>query len=637
MSHNKEGISIPEADAMKKDTILIVEDDEGLNDLISKRLKQEGFSTDSAFTGQGAISKSEKDRNIIMLLDYQLPDMTGKELLDSLFTAGIILPFVIMTGYGDEEIAVDMMKRGAIDYIVKTGQFTNILPQKIKRAYEEIEHKRKLEESQEALRASESLYRAIMDTSPDEIIVTDLVGRIMKISHKTLEMQGFDKKEEIIGKNVLDLISPEHHLKAMDDMRSTLEQGSIRNVEYTFLKQNGKSFIGELSASMLRDKDKKPVAFILVIRDITERKKFEERLRILFELAPDAYYINDLQGIIIDGNLQAEKLICDKREKFIGKNLLEVLNLNNGDKTKALKALVKNRRGLSNEREEYTVFRRDGSKIVVEISTHPVTIGTESVVLGIARDITEAKKMQEELDNHRKYLEDQVKERTEKLNKALSDSEDNLDRIDTILKSVSDGLIVTDINHHIIMMNSLAEDWLGIRFSEVYDQTIDRAFKQTALKELIKRSMSESSRSSCADIKIENENQILEAKAKVILDRKKKYLGVLTTLRDVTQERKVNQMKSDLISTATHELRSSLTSIQGFSELLLVRNNLKEKDKTKFLDYINKQAINLGTIISDFLDISRIESGIGLQMRRRKCCLDAIISKLIERYDEDIK
>jgi PAS domain S-box-containing protein len=526
MTNNIKITAVSEDTLRSQDTILIIEDDEGLNQLISKRLNQAGFSTDSAFTGEEAISKAETGQNIILLLDYQLPDMTGKELLESLDKARKLLPFVIMTGYGDEEIAVDMMKRGAIDYIVKTGKFINILPQKIKRAYSEIEYKRRLEESQEALRASEALHRTIMDTSPDEIIVTDLVGRVMKISRKTLEMHGFDRKEEIIGKNILDLISSEHHLKVMDNMRSVLEQGSIRNVEYTFLKEDGTSFIGELSASILLNKEKKPIAFIQVIRDVTERKKFEERLKILFEFAPDPYYLIDLDGTFIDGNQQAEKLVDDKRENFIGENMIEAWILNDEDKAKALKALAKNRRGLSTEREEYTLHRKDGSQIIVEISTHPVTIGTESLVLGIARDITETKKMQEELDNYRKYLEDQIKERTEKLNKALSDSENNLDRIDTILKSVSDGLIVTDINHHIIMMNSLAEDWLGIRFSEVYDQTIDRAFKQTELKELIRQAMSEQSRPVRSDIRIEN--------------KKNKYLGVLTTLRDVTQERKID-------------------------------------------------------------------------------------------------
>ncbi|MBN2687379.1 MAG: HAMP domain-containing histidine kinase, partial [Deltaproteobacteria bacterium] len=82
----------------------------------------------------------------------------------------------------------------------------------------------------------------------------------------------------------------------------------------------------------------------------------------------------------------------------------------------------------------------------------------------------------------------------------------------------------------------------------------------------------------------------------------------------VTYEREVDRMKTDFLSTAAHELRTPLTSIEGFSELLMSRDDITEIEHTRFLSHINRQSRNLAAIISDLLDISRIESGRGVAM-----------------------
>jgi len=279
MKAKKTESSSSEKQIRAPDTILIVEDDEGLSRLIAKNLEREGFKAISAFTGKEAVSEASQNQDILMLLDFKLPDMTGKQVLEKLDQAGIELPFVVMTGFGDEEIAVDLMKRGALDYIVKSEGFINLIPHKMKRAAEEVENKLRLEQTQEALKASEALFRTIVETSPDEITMADLEGRIQKISQRTLQMHGFDKKEEIIGKSALDLIAPEDHPRAIKNIQKTLDNGYVPNVEYTFLKKDGSTFPGELSSSLIQDKDGTPQGFIAVTRDITERKKSEEQIK----------------------------------------------------------------------------------------------------------------------------------------------------------------------------------------------------------------------------------------------------------------------------------------------------------------------------------------------------------------------
>ena len=128
-----------------------------------------------------------------------------------------------------------------------------------------------------------------------------------------------------------------------------------------------------------------------------ELKDSEEYLKILFDYAPDAYYINDLKGNFIDGNKAAERLTGYKREELIGKSFLKLKLLSLADIPKAAKLLVKNLRGQPTGPDELVLNRKDNSKVTVEISTYPVKIKGKTLALGLARDITERKKAEEAL------------------------------------------------------------------------------------------------------------------------------------------------------------------------------------------------------------------------------------------------
>ena len=129
-----------------------------------------------------------------------------------------------------------------------------------------------------------------------------------------------------------------------------------------------------------------------------------ERLRIVFEYAPDAYYLNDLKGIFIDGNKIAEQLIGYKREELIGKSFLRTNLLPIDQIPKAVSLLAKNALGQATGPDEFTLKRKDGTKVTVEIRTFPVKTHNQTLVLGIARDITERKSIEEALrDSEEKY------------------------------------------------------------------------------------------------------------------------------------------------------------------------------------------------------------------------------------------
>jgi PAS domain S-box-containing protein len=192
--------------------------------------------------------------------------------------------------------------------------------------------------------------------------------------------------------------------------------------------------------------------------------------------------------------------------------------------------------------------------------------------------------------------------------------------MDAILKSIADGLIVTNKYHRIMLMNRAAEDLLGVRLSEVIDRPIDFAIEDKTLRERIKTTRNKNKEGYEFDFELPEANsdhpRVMRARTSVITDKAGKQTGIITTMHDVTYEREADRMKTEFISTAAHELRTPLTSIQGFSEILSTRDDLKEQERGKFLSYINRQSMNLANIINDLLDISRIESGRGYSLEK---------------------
>ena len=108
--------------------VLIIEDSETIADLEKRYLEQEGFGVDIAVTGFEALRKLHDGEFDILVIDYNLPDMSGVELMETLKKTGKNIPSIIVTGSGNENIAVRAMKLGALDYIVKDKETIKNLP-----------------------------------------------------------------------------------------------------------------------------------------------------------------------------------------------------------------------------------------------------------------------------------------------------------------------------------------------------------------------------------------------------------------------------------------------------------------------------------------------------------------------------
>jgi signal transduction histidine kinase len=148
-----------EREATAPQPVLVAEDDVGLNRLICKSLVRMGIPADGVMTGGEAVSRLGSNGYALLLLDYLLPDMKGSEVVEKLRGANGTVPFVVMTGHGDQQVAVDMMKLGAREYLVKGGDFIERLPQAVARVLAQVDTERKLSEARQQTQKLEEQLR----------------------------------------------------------------------------------------------------------------------------------------------------------------------------------------------------------------------------------------------------------------------------------------------------------------------------------------------------------------------------------------------------------------------------------------------------------------------------------------------
>jgi PAS domain S-box-containing protein len=258
--------------------------------------------------------------------------------------------------------------------------------------------------TEEILKESEEMYRALVYTSPDAVTMTDLEGNITYASYRTSQIHGFDNTEELIGKNSFALIDPEEQERAFENLKKTMTEGSVRNLEYTMLRKDGTRFIGELNASLIRDINGNPKALIGITRDITERKKAEQELRDsekkfrgVVENANDAIYIITADGFEYV-NSAFEKLtgystedVCEESFNF--------WSIIHPDDVKMIKGREDARRKGKEvpSRYEFRVLAKDGKTKTVEPATVHIGEKGELKVMGILRDVTDRKQAEEKV------------------------------------------------------------------------------------------------------------------------------------------------------------------------------------------------------------------------------------------------
>ncbi len=299
--------------------ILLIEDDAGLVELITVNLEELGFYVMSAATGAEALANLSTQTPDLMLLDYSLPDINGKELIESLNEKQKPLPpFIITTGQGDERIAVNMMKLGAMDYLIKDVLFLEKLGDVVQRVVKEIESDGKLKQAQEKIRIteekskiSEKYYENIINNMGDPVFVKDDQSRLLLVNDAFCKI--FDlARDKIIGKTLAEDVPTnerEHFLK-ID--KQVLLDGKDNIVEESLTVRDGKT--RTISTRKTRFTDNDGNKFLVgVIRDITERKQAVEEIK---------KHRDHLEELVKERTAEVDEknqLLSDQMKVFVGR------------------------------------------------------------------------------------------------------------------------------------------------------------------------------------------------------------------------------------------------------------------------------------------------------------------------------
>lgn len=656
--------------------VLIVDDIEDNRVLQETVLRSCGYTVESANNGVQALEITARFHPDIIISDILMPEMDGYDLCREVKKNERLAnkPFVFYTSSytesKDKELA---MALGASAFIVKpieTEGFLKIIKkildeykggsfsvpkrpklkeQDFRKMHEEI-LERKLSEKDATLKEEVvkrkkaekdvcNLSQAV-EQSPASVIITDKNGIIKYVNPKFTSVTGYSR-ENVIGETPGILKSGEKSSEEYKELWETITSGKEWRGEFHNKRKDGQLFWEYASISPIIDKDGTITHFLSVKEDITERKKIEQELheseikfRAICDTANDAIIMSDNDGNISYWNKAAERMFGYSSEEIIGKAIHETIVPGNlpDRHLKGYRDFKDTGHGsVVGKTIELSAINKEGTEFPIEFSLSTVKMKGKWCAVSIIRDITERKKTELELRKSYEELGNRVEERTLELS-------DSKDKIDSIVKSIADGLIVTDTRNRIILMNHVAEKILGIHFSEVINRPIDYAIQDDALRDRIMSILSETQSVLKLDFELPgskpNQVKTMLAAMSLITDANGKPQGVVTIISDVTQERELDRMKTEFLSTAAHELRTPLTSIQGFSEIILTRDNISPEERKKFLTYINNKAVALSNIVSDLLDISRIESGRGFVLDKQPCKINNTVMDLVKEFQD---
>lgn len=287
-----------------KETILIIEDDAGLIELLSESIQESGFKTVSVSSANEALGWLKTNTPDLILLDYSLPDMTGEELILQLKnTSANVPPFVVSTGRGDERTAVEMMKLGARDYVVKDTHFLELIPIVVKRVCLEIENENKLKQAELSLIQSREEFKDLYDNAPIGYHEIDLDGRIMRMNQTELSMLGYTF-EELKDQFIWGLVADKEF--SINVTQEKLKHHQISKIPYEreFVRKDGSKIHVLVMDKLIESCDHKIIGIRSSIQDISDQKvaqlevqQISKHYQAIIEKSPDGC-------VLIDGNGQ---------------------------------------------------------------------------------------------------------------------------------------------------------------------------------------------------------------------------------------------------------------------------------------------------------------------------------------------
>jgi PAS domain S-box-containing protein len=256
------------ATATRPITVLLVEDNPGDARLILELLGEvqaQAFDLERVDRLDEAIARLARTGVDVVLLDLGLPDSQGLDTFIRARREAPNEPIVVISGLDDERVALEAVRSGAQDYLVKGRIEGQLLARVLRYA---IERKR----GEEALRAREAHYRTILENIGDGVLITDRQGRYLDVNPRACEVTGYPR-EELLRLNTTDTYLPEERAGVLPRLAEIARSGSA-SYERSLLRKDGAVITVDVNARAL------PAGNLLAtLRDVTDRKRLEEQLR----------------------------------------------------------------------------------------------------------------------------------------------------------------------------------------------------------------------------------------------------------------------------------------------------------------------------------------------------------------------
>jgi len=466
----------------------------------------------------------------------------------------------------------------------------------------------------EELAESSKDFQTLFNIMPDPVVIVDSNGKFLEVNDRVEEITGF-KKEELLGKNFLvtKIVTEKSKKILAKNLTERMLGMSIMPYEVGVFTKDGRELPFEINATKIEYK-RKP-ADLVILRDIMQRKKAEELYRSMVELSPDSIITVDTRGVLTSCNNAATRMLGYSEDEMTGKHFSKIGVIRARNLPKFLKLFISVLRGEVTEPLELTFNCKDGTPLLAEVRVS--LLKERSRIIGlqaISRDITERKRMEEELRQHSEHLEELVQKRTKDLLELET-------RYSVLVKEASDGVVILQderivfTNKTILEISGYSRDELiGTSFGKICGM-VDEKYRQLVKERHEKRIRGEEvpARSELELIAKTGERIPIEASSAII--HHNGTPAVLTIVRDTRERKRIEEQHIGLEKLAAvgeaatmvgHDLRNPLQSIESATYYL--NNELPHLQTTQkmieMLKVINDSVDYADKIIRDLEDFS---------------------------------
>ncbi len=374
----------------KKLQILHLEDDPDFAELVLSLFAQDGLDVELKCVGDRAAFAAALAAGAFdaIISDYHLPSFSGLDALAMVRKKSPHIPFILVSGTIGEQAAIESLKAGATDYLLK--QNPDRLPSAVRRAVQEAEERARLRATEIELVRREKYFRTLTENSLDVLCILDRDGNILYTSPSIEHALGY-KPEELRGQHYLARVHPDDLPLMREAFQFALEHPD-RTVKKQFRHQNKNGEWRHLElVGQNRLLDPEIAGVVADCRDVTDRWLVEEELRnsekqyrLLFHGNPNPMWVFDLETqAFLEVNEAAIQHYGYAREEFLTRTLADIRppEKNGHPQTTALDAA--DRKVIWRQR------RKDGSLIDVEVVWSPIVFGERFAALAMATDVTE--------------------------------------------------------------------------------------------------------------------------------------------------------------------------------------------------------------------------------------------------------